>query len=44
MFWFIVCKACGVLAAWAGIKHAPPVLEGQVLTPGPPGKSLELQF
>lgn len=28
-----------VLAPWPGIEFAPPVLESQVLTTGPPGKS-----
>ena len=32
-------KACGILALQAGIEPAPPTLEGEVLTIGPPGKS-----
>ena len=37
---FFGCKTCGILAPWPGIEPAPPVLEGKVLTTGPPGKSL----
>ena len=33
-------KACGILAPQPGIEPAPPALEGEVLTTGPPGKSL----
>ena len=40
MLWFYGHKACGILAAWSGSKPLPPVLEGKVLTTGPPGKSL----
>ena len=40
MFWFFGPKACGILVPWPGIKPAPPALEGDVLTTGPPGKSL----
>ena len=41
MFWgFFGHKTCGILALWPGIKPAPPALEGEVLTTGPPGKSL----
>ena len=32
-------QACGILAPQPGIKPAPPALEGEVLTTGPPGKS-----
>ena len=39
MFWFFGCEACGILAPWPGIEPALPVLEGEVLTTGPPGKS-----
>ena len=31
-------RACGMLTPQPGIKTAPPVWEGQVLTTGPPGK------
>ena len=34
-------EACGILAPRPGIQPAPPALEGEVLTTGPPGKSLE---
>ena len=38
---FFGCKTGGVLLVpWPGIKPTPPVLEGDVLTTGPPGKSL----
>ena len=38
MFCFFGHKTCGILAHWPGIKPAP--LEREVLTAGPPGKSL----
>ena len=41
LFWFIGREACGILAPWPGIDPAPPALEGEVLTTGPPGKSHE---
>ena len=41
-FWFFSYKTCGILAAWPGIKHTPPVLEVKVLTTGPPGKPQEI--
>ena len=44
MFWFFGHKACGILAPWPGIKPTPPALEGEVLTTGPPGKSLWFWF
>ena len=34
-------EACGILALRPGIKPTPPALKGEVLTTGPPGKSLE---
>ena len=37
-------EACGILAPRSGIEPAPPALEGKVLTTGPPGKSLHLNF
>ena len=40
MFCFFGCEACGILAPGPGIEPAPPALEGEVLTTGPPGKSL----
>ena len=36
MFWYFGCEKCGIFARWLEIKPAPPVLEGGVLTPGPP--------
>ena len=40
MFWFFGCKTCGILASQPGIECAHPALEGEVLTPGPPGRFL----
>ena len=40
MFCFFGPEACGILAPWPGIKLSPLALEGEVLTTGPPGKSL----
>ena len=39
MFWFSGCKACEILAPWPGIELALPELQGEVFTPGQPGKS-----
>ena len=39
MFWIFCHEASGILTPQPGIKSAPPALEGEVLTPGPPGKS-----
>ena len=39
MFWFFGLKACSVLVPWPGKEPALPVLEGDVLTTGQPGKS-----
>ena len=44
MFWFFGCEACGILTTWSGIKPAPPALEGEDFTTGPPGKSLGFFF
>ena len=44
MFWFFGLKACGILAPRPGIEPAPPALEGEVLTTGPPGKSPDILF
>ena len=38
MFWFFGPMACGVLAAQPGIEPIASVLEGEVLTTGPPGR------
>ena len=40
MFWVFGPKACEILLPQSGIKPAPHALEGEVLTSGPPGKSL----
>ena len=40
MFWPFGHKACGILAPRPGIEPATPALEADVLTTGPPGKSL----
>ena len=40
MFRFFGREACEVLAPWPGIEPAPPALEGEALTTGPPAKSL----
>ena len=40
MFWFFGHEACGILVPQPGMELTSPVLEGKVLTPGPPGKSL----
>ena len=34
------CEACEISAPWPEIEPTPPAREGEVLTPGPPGKSL----
>ena len=38
MFWFSGHEACGILAP----RPTSPALEGNVITTGPPGKSLNL--
>ena len=43
-FGFFGHKACGILAPRPGIEPTCPALEGEVLTTGPPGKSLPLFF
>ena len=43
-FCFFGLEARGILAPRPGIEPAPPVLEGKVLTTGPPGKSLVSTF
>ena len=40
MFWFFGQEACGILYLPPGIEPAPPALEGEVPTTGPPGKPL----
>ena len=44
MFWFLGCKARGILPPWPEIQHTPPALEGKVLSTGLPGKSLPVLF
>ena len=39
MFWFFDSEACGILVPQTEIEPACSVLEGKVVTPGPPGKS-----
>ena len=36
MFWFFDHKACGILAPQPWIEPAPPTLDSEVLTTGPP--------
>ena len=40
LFWFLGYEACGISAPQPGIKPTPSALEGEVLTPGLPGKFL----
>ena len=42
MFWFFGPEVCRVLALQPGIEPAPSALEGELLTTGPPGKSLKV--
>ena len=42
MFWFFCLEACGSIAPQPGIEPAPLALKGEVLTTGPPGKSLSM--
>ena len=44
MFSFFGHKARGILAPQPRIEPAPPALESEVLTTGPPGKSQRLGF
>ena len=39
-FGFLAVRHSGILAPQPGIEPAPAALEGEVLTTGPPGKSL----
>ena len=41
MFCFFGIEACGILVPWPGITSTAPALEGEVLTTGPPGQSLD---
>ena len=38
---FFGCEACEILAPRPGTEPASPALEGEILTTGPPGKSLQ---
>ena len=40
VFRFFGCKSCEILAPSSGIKPAPPVMGGEALTHGSPGKYL----
>ena len=40
MFWFFSCEACGIFALQPGIKLTLLAQEGEILTTGPPVKSL----
>ena len=42
MVWFSGPGAWGILATHPGIEPSPLVLEGKVLTTGPPGKSSDV--
>ena len=42
MFWVFGRKVCGILAPWPGIEPTPIALEGEILTTGAPGKSLDI--
>ena len=44
MFWFFGPRACGILASPPGIKPTPTVLEGEVLTTGPPVKTASASY
>ena len=40
MFWFFGCQACGILGPELGIELTLPALEGELLAPGLPEKTL----
>ena len=44
IIWFFGREACGIPTPRPGIEPAPPALEGEVLTTGPPGKSRNFFF
>ena len=44
LFWFFGHDVYSILAPQAGIEPAPPLLEGEVLTTKPAGKSRRLPF
>ena len=41
---FFGLQACGISAPGPGIKPTCPALEGEVLTTGPPGESLDMKL
>ena len=43
-FWFFGREACGILAPRPEIEPASPAPEGEVLTTGLPGNSLDVYF
>ena len=40
MFWVFGYKTCGISATQPETEPTPPALKGEVITIGPPGKSL----
>ena len=44
MFWFFGHKACEILAPQPRIKPTTSALKDEILTTGPPGKSLKWNF
>ena len=44
VLWFPGCKASGILVPLPGTEPTPSVFEGEVLTTGPPGKSMSDLF
>ena len=44
IFWSFGRETCRILAPWPGLTPAPSALEGEVLTTGPPGRSLTQGF
>ena len=44
VFGFCGLQAYGILASWPGVEPTPPPFEGEVLTPGPPGKSQDVHI
>ena len=44
MFWIFGPKACGISAPQPRIEPALLALGGEILTTGPPGKSLHIYF
>ena len=44
MFCLFGQEACGISVPWPGIDPIPTVLEGKVLTTGPPGKPPQYHF